>query len=134
MPNLRILLACPLMTEADVWKTILSRDPDVELVAEATDAIDSLIKAGSTEATVVVIDLPPSGHEPGLYTHLLEEYPLLKVIAVSSDGSHAVKYEKGIIKSRIQNPSLQNLKNLFQSSWVGQDPISDGLLESDGFG
>jgi len=110
------------MTKANLWKTILSQDPEIEIIGEADDAVDALLAAGSTQAAVVVIDLPASGHEPGLYSHLLEEYPHVKVIAVSWDGSQAIKYERGIIKSRVQDTSPQSLKGLFHSLWTDEDP------------
>ncbi len=121
MPPIRILLACPHMTKASLWKTILSQDPEIEIIGEADDAVDALLAAGSTQAAVVVIDLPPSGQEPGLYSHLLEEYPHVKVIAVSWDGSQAIKYERGIIRSQVQDTSPQSLKMMFRSLWTDED-------------
>ena len=129
MPPIRILLACPHMTKASLWKTILSQDPEIEIIGEANDPVDALLEAGSIRATVVVIDLPPSGQEPGLYSHLLEEYPHVKVIAVSWDGSQAIKYEKGIRRSQIQDTSPQSLKRLFRSLVTDEDPVwSDATL------
>ena len=125
MPRLRILLTCPRMTKSSTWSTLLSQDPDVELVAKADGAVDTLIKTGNTDATVVVINLPSSGGDPGLYSHLLEEYPHVKVIAVSEDGRSAIKYEKGILKRQIRDTSLQTLKDLFKSLWMEQDPVLD---------
>ncbi len=122
MPPIRILLACPQMTKASLWKTILSEDPEIEIIGEADNAVDALLETGRTQAAVVVIDLPPSGQEPGLYSHLLEEYPDVKVIAVSWDGSQAIKYEKGIIRSQVQDTSPKSLKRLLRSLWRDEDP------------
>ena len=127
MRRSRILLACPLMTKANLWKSILSQDPDNDLVGEARDAVDALLKARDTQPTVVIIDLPSSGEDPGLYSHLLEEHPELKVIAVSQDGSRAIKYEKGILKRHIPDTSPQSLKDLFRSLAMDQDPILSDL-------
>ena len=123
MPPIRILLACPNMTKASLWKTILSQEPEIEIIGEANDAVDALLEAGSTQAAVVVIDLPPSGQEPGLYSHILEEYPHVKVIAVSWDGSQAIKYEKGIMRSQAQDTSPQSLKRMFLSLLTDEDPL-----------
>ena len=123
MPPLRILLACPLMAKTDLWKTILSQDPEVELVGEADSPVDALVKAGDTQADLVVIDLPTSGNDPGLYSHLLEENPQLKVIAISQDGSRGIKYERGILRRHIGETSPETLKELFQASWMDQDPV-----------
>ncbi len=123
MPRLRILLACPLMTEANLWKTVLSQDPDIEIIGEATDSVDALMKVGGTQAAIVVIDLPSSGKDPGLYSHLLEEYPQVKVIAVAQDGSRAIKYERGILRREIPETLMGRPKDLFDSLWAEQDSV-----------
>ena len=118
MARVRVLFACPRMIRQRDWSDILSQDPDVEVVGEAEGSIDTLLKAGSTAATVVVVDLPPSGRDPGLSDHLLEEYPQIKVIAVSEDGSRALKYETGIVKANLGDTSLNSLNNMFRSVWL----------------
>ena len=123
MARLRILLACPRMARQQEWIDTLTRDPDVELVEEADGAIEALLKAGNTEATVVVIDLPDSGRDPGVTDHLLDEYPHIKVVAVSEDGKSALKYETGIIKEALGDPSVHPLKDLFRSLWKGRDQV-----------
>ena len=124
MARLRILLACPRMARHRDWRNVLSQDPEVELVEEAEGAIDVLLKAGSTGATVVVIDLPDSGQDPGITGHLLDEYPNIKVVAVSEDGRTALKYETGIIKETLGDPSTHPLKDLFRSLWTDRDQVA----------
>lgn len=118
MARARILFACPRMCKQRDWSEILSQDPDVELVGEAEDSIDALLKAGNVGATVVVVDLPSSGQDPGLTDHLLDEYPHIKVIAVSEDGRQAMKYETGIVKANLGDTSLTSLKDMFRSVWL----------------
>ncbi len=123
MTRLRILLACPRMAKQQVWSNILSQDPEVELVEEADGGLEALLEAGYSGATVVVIDLPSSGRDPGLSSHLLDEYPNIKVVAVSEDGRNALKYETGIIREALGDPSAHPLKDLFYSLWAGQDQV-----------
>ena len=123
MPPIKILLACPQMTKVELWKTILSQDPEIEILGEADDALGALLEAGKAQAAIIVIDLPPCRQEPGLHTHLLEEYPNIKVIAVSRDGKEAVKYEKGIVRSQVADTSPQSLKALFHSLLTEEDPV-----------
>jgi len=111
------------MAKIDLWKIILDQDPEVELIGEVDGPVDALVKAGDALADVVVIDLPLSGNDPGLYSHLLEENPRLKVIAISQDGSRAIKYERGILRRHIGETSPETLKELFQSPWMDQDPV-----------
>jgi DNA-binding NarL/FixJ family response regulator len=127
MPQLRILLACPRMSQVNSWRSILSQDPDVELVGEVNDPINALVEAGETHATVVVIDLPPTGRDPGLFSHLLEEYPTVKVVAVSEDGNEIVKYERGILRSQVKDASPQGLRDFLRSLHLEQEVIPSDI-------
>ncbi|MDE2842396.1 MAG: hypothetical protein OXN21_03325 [Chloroflexota bacterium] len=118
MARARILFACPRMSMRRDWCEILSQDPEFELVGEAEGSIEALLKAGNSGATVVVIDLPSSGRDPGLTDHILDEYPHIKVIAVSEDGRRAMKYETGIVKASLGDTSLICLKDMFRSVWL----------------
>ena len=119
---IRILLACPRMRNVDVWRSILSRDRGFDIVDEDGDPIDILLKTGTTGASVVVLDLPQSGNDPGLYSHLLEEYPDVKVVAVSQDGSRVVSYERGVIRKFLADSEVGDLARLFRSLWLDSDP------------
>ena len=129
MRRARVLLACPQMEKSNIWKAILSHDPEIESIREAENGIDTLLEAGTTEADVVIIDLPPSGQDPGLYSHLLAEYPRVKVIAVSQDGNRAIKYERGIVRSQVQDTSPIGLKKLFRSMLTEEDPVRNTIDE-----
>ena len=119
---IRILLACPRMRNVDVWRSILSSDRGFDIVDEDGDPIDILLKTGTTGASVVVLDLPQSGSDPGLYSHLLEEYPDVKVVAVSQDGSRVVSYERGVIRKFLADSEVGDLARLFRSLWLDSDP------------
>lgn len=123
MARIRVLLGCARFTKANLWRTLLSQEADIELVAETSDAIATLLEIGNSQADVAVIDLPPSGEDPGLVSHILEEYPRAKVIAVSGDGERAVKYEKGIIRREIPDASPENLGEVFRSLTVHTGPV-----------
>ncbi len=119
---IRILLACPRMDKVDAWRSILSSYRDFDIVDEEGDPIDILLKTGTTGASVVVVDLPQSGNDPGLYSHLLEEYPEVKVIAVSQDGSRVISYERGVIRKFLADSEVGDLARLFRSFWEDDDP------------
>lgn len=123
MPPIKILFACPYMEMARAWKFVLSQDPDIKIIGEAEEPIEALLEAGTKHADVVIIDLPLAGEEPGLYSHLLSEYPQVKVIAVSHDGSQAFMYEKGIKRTAVSETSPQRLTSLFRSLLFGEDPV-----------
>jgi chemotaxis response regulator CheB len=111
------------METAAVWKNILSQEVDMEVVGETTDLVDTLLMVGTAQAEVVVIDLPETGEDPGITSHLLEEYPKVKVVAVSHNGSRAVIYQKGIIRRLVG--SLQSLKDLLRAPSIEEDMVWD---------
>ncbi len=115
MSGIRVLLACPRLKTLDVWKFLLAQEPAIEVVGEAEDPVDILLSAGSTQADVVVIDLPTAERDPGLHSHLLAEYPQLKVIGVSSEGDSTVVYSIGIVRREAQEISLQTVTNLIRT-------------------
>ena len=121
--SIRVLLSDDHRIVREGLRSLLGKEPDIELVGEADGAIEALLKASDTQPTAVVIDLPSNGQDPGLYSHLLEENPQVKVIAVSHDGSRAVKYERGILRRQVEDTSPQTLNKLFHSLWLDQDPI-----------
>jgi len=123
MAPIRILLACPGMEDVLRWRSILKQDSDIEVIGEVDDPVAALVEAGNSQATVVIIDLPTNGTDPGLYSHLLGEYPNVKVIAVSKDGSQALTFENGIIRSKISDTSPQNLTLLFHRLVAEEDQV-----------
>ena len=110
----------------DGVRAVINREPDIEVIGEVDDPVAALVEAGNAQATVVIIDLPTNGTDPGLYSHLLGEYPNVKVIAVSKDGSQALTFEKGIIRSKICDTSPQNLTLLFHRLVGEEDQVWRG--------
>ena len=94
---------------------MLADEPDLEIVGEVIHPIDVLLELGSTQAEVVVIDLPTSGEDPGLCSHLLAEYPEVKVVAVSPGGDTSVVYETGVTRRYLSDASPETLTRFIRS-------------------
>ena len=88
----------------------------MEIVGVATDTIDVLLKVGDTHANVVAIDLPWNGKDSGLCSHLLAEYPELKIVAVSEKGDTVVLYEIVMLRRQASDTSLEKLVDLIRGS------------------
>ena len=97
---------------------MLADDPSLEIVGEVIHPIDILLELGSTQAEVVVIDLPASEEDPGLCSHLLAEYPEVKVVAVSSGGETSIVYETGIIRRYLPDASSETVTQYLRSLTV----------------
>ena len=112
---MRILLACPGLTSIKSWKAVLARDPGLEIVGEVINPIDVLLELGSTQADVVVIDLPTSKEDPGLCSHVLAEYPEVKIVAVSAGGESSIVYEIGITRKYLSDASPETFTRFIRS-------------------
>jgi DNA-binding NarL/FixJ family response regulator len=88
---IRVLLAGP-PTLQDAFGRALVEANDIEVAAAAPDPIELLLATARTRADVVVIGM--KGDElPGVVSHLLAEYPHLKVLGVAQDARRAVLCE-----------------------------------------
>ena len=121
MVKIRILLALSNVKGILSLKTMLMQQPDMEIVAEASDPIDVLLKVGTNQAEVVAIDLPTSDEDSGLCSHLLAEYPHVKIIAISEEGDRAMMYKTGMVRRQIPDTSLEYLVDLIRWSMINTD-------------
>lgn len=90
MVRIRILLTnLPRMLQ-DVLERVLADQDDMELVGYVADPIEVLLIATAREIEVVILGVEDG--LPGVASHLLEERPQLKILAVSPDGRRAFLY------------------------------------------
>jgi DNA-binding NarL/FixJ family response regulator len=92
MAPIRILLSQLQGMLRDVVLQLLDGQADMTVVDDVDDPIDTLLAAGRTHADVVVLGMEED-ELPGVASHLLDEYPHLKVLAVTPDGRRAFLYE-----------------------------------------
>src|SRR4029453_1072191 len=74
----------PPSLEDDVMDLIRSQ-PGIEVVGAAAPPTELLLAAGSLDVDVVVVGAPPGSEPPGIASHLLDQYPHLRVLAVAPD-------------------------------------------------
>jgi DNA-binding NarL/FixJ family response regulator len=102
-------------------KTVFMQEPDIEIVGEASNIIDILLEVGNSHAEVVAIDVPLSGKDSGLCSHLLAEYPEVKVFALSEEGNRIVMYETAMVRKQASETSVEKLVDLIRHSVRGED-------------
>jgi DNA-binding NarL/FixJ family response regulator len=69
----------------------LARDPDLT-VTSVGDHLEVLLAVGKAQADVVILEMPEDDL-PGIVTHLVEEYPRLRILTISPDARGARVYE-----------------------------------------
>ena len=84
---IRVLLADLPQVVYNAVHYALSRQLDM-IVTSVSNNMEILLAAGETQADVVVLAMK-NARLPGIATHLLQEYPNLKILAVSADGRNA---------------------------------------------
>jgi DNA-binding NarL/FixJ family response regulator len=84
---IRVLLADLPQVVHNAVHYALSQQLDM-IVTSVSNNMEILLAAGETQADVVVLVMK-NARLPGIATHLLQEYPNLKILAVSADGRNA---------------------------------------------
>lgn len=75
---------------------LLQQQSDIEVAGTILDPVELLVAVGDTQADVVVVTLPDSGEMPGICSHLLQEYPQLLILALSSARTRGCVYRQAI--------------------------------------
>jgi DNA-binding NarL/FixJ family response regulator len=89
--------------------TLLQQQSDIEVVETVLDPIELLVAVGETQADVVVVTLPDSGEMPGICSHLLQEYPQLLILALSSARTRACVYRQAIMVEPLADMSDEGI-------------------------
>jgi CheY-like chemotaxis protein len=83
--RIRVLLADDHEVVRDGLASLLSHEPDVEVVAEAPDGTAALEMARRTQPDVVIMDVSMPGlNGPEATRHILRDLPAVRVIALST--------------------------------------------------
>jgi hypothetical protein len=91
VPTVRILLgALPTSLLGAVAELVRSHQ-DLEVVGAVPQPSDLLLAAGLLRADVVLVGMVGEGL-PGIASHLLDQYPHLKVAAVAPDAQQVLVY------------------------------------------
>ena len=94
LPVLRVLIAnAPVGLEE--WLTQdAQKEEDIKIVASVQGYVEILV-AAQMGVDVVVLNDEDSQRTPGICTHLLGEYPDIKILLISPSGDKAVLYWMG---------------------------------------
>jgi DNA-binding NarL/FixJ family response regulator len=129
MSKIRVFLGLSSVNKIHSLKKQLLRDPEIEIVGEAINNLEILLKVGNTHAEVVAVDLPLSEDDAGITSHLLEEYPQVKVFAISEEEARIILYGTAKIRKEIQQGNLEKLIDLIHQS-VSYVNVNDNDLQT----
>ncbi|MEU4713989.1 hypothetical protein AB0F73_10115 [Micromonospora purpureochromogenes] len=86
MPSIRVLLGALPTTVRDAVSDAVGGQADVELIGVAAGPSELLRAASALRADVVVV-AAVAGALPGVATHLLDQHPDIRVLAVTGAGT-----------------------------------------------
>ncbi len=92
MEPIRVLLADMPPTLREKFKQVIANQPDMQAVGDVATSFELLLATGKTQADVVIVGLQESSL-PGICSHLLNEFPHVKILGVNADTGTAFLYE-----------------------------------------
>lgn len=104
----QILLAVKPRLMRETLKRSLSESPNTVIVGEIDDELDLLLAIRATDANIVIHSWPNSNMPP-IYTHLLGEFPGLKLVGLLPDGEQAMLCELRLSLSLVVASSVSEL-------------------------
>ena len=117
--SLKVLLANGPEALRTGLATMLQQQSDIEVVGTVLDPIELLVAVEDTQADVVVVTLPDSGEMPGICSHLLQEYPQLLILALSSARTRACVYRQAITAEPLADVSDEGILTALRRAKAG---------------
>ena len=114
MKKIKVLLANRPQSLRESLRNLIYSQTDMEVVGEALEPVEILLMVGKTEADVVIVTLPNSDEDPGIYSHLFAEYPQLLIFAVSPELESALLYRQLVSKEQIFKVSKEEIPALIR--------------------
>ncbi|MCX7789843.1 MAG: hypothetical protein N2378_04315 [Chloroflexaceae bacterium] len=104
---IRVLLADVPDALAEELTALMRHEPDLYLVGRVVGGIEVLLAAEAVD--VVVIGAPDVHRLPAVVTHLLGEYPDLKILALATDGTRLAAFWRGLRRRSLGSIAMPRL-------------------------
>jgi DNA-binding NarL/FixJ family response regulator len=118
MEKIKVMLASRPQMLSEVIRNMIDHQLDMVMVGDVIDPIKLLFAIRETPVDVVIVTPLKANGEPKICSHLLLEYPLLKVFTLSAKAEAAYLYQSGAPKMRIDNPSGQAILSAIREALV----------------
>ena len=115
LQRIRVLLANMPRMLRDVFKLLIVEQSDMEVVGESDNGIELLLATGQTRPDIIILGVEGS-ELPGIGSHLLNEFPHIKLLGVTSDAQHLSLYELRPYNGLIGDVSPQGLLEAIRKS------------------
>ena len=113
--RIRVLLASMPRMLRDVFKLLIVEQPDMEVVGELGNGVELLLATSQIQPDIVIMGVEGS-ELPGIGSHLLNEFPHVKLLGVTADAQHLSLYELRPHAGLIGDISPQGLLDVIRKS------------------
>lgn len=110
LPPIRILTANLSEGLSKLVVQMVEGEPRLKLVAQVQGQLEVLM-AAALGVDVVVLGAPQVKPAPGIASHLLNEFPLIKIVVLSTTDDSARGYWLGVYDSLIDRSTTDTLLN-----------------------
>jgi DNA-binding NarL/FixJ family response regulator len=119
MRPVRVLFgALPAALHAALSEAI-NAQTDIEVVGVASRPMSLLAEVGTRQADTVVVALVDHA-PPGITSHLLDQYPHIRVVAVAADGRQALV---SVLRPHVEHVTVSSPADLVRAiRWPGEQP------------
>jgi DNA-binding NarL/FixJ family response regulator len=114
--KIKVMLASRPKMLSQVIRSMIDHQPDMQVIGEVIDPIELLNAAGAMPVDVVIITPLKVDEQPRLCSHLLNEFPRLKILILSVDGRAGFLYQSNEPKLQIDDPSEDSILNALRTS------------------
>jgi DNA-binding NarL/FixJ family response regulator len=114
---IRVLTGNVLGIRMQLLRRLLEQQSDMVLVGETRDRVELLV-AAAAGVDIVILGSPQVRPPPGICTHLLSEYPDLRIVVLSESSDAAVVYWLGLRRHRLRAVSATTLTGAIRRAYA----------------
>ncbi|HEX2912449.1 MAG TPA: hypothetical protein VH186_16695 [Chloroflexia bacterium] len=107
-PSCRILVSNLQGLTLELVTKLIQSQPDLELVETVNDSLELLLKAGEN-VDLILLGAPQGKPLPGICSHILTEYPQIRIMVLENSGEQAYLYWLGLRQKRLELKSAKTL-------------------------
>jgi hypothetical protein len=115
--QIQILLASLPVVLEELVAQLIQQQPDMQLVGHVQGEVELLL-AVRHDLDVLILGAPTAQPLPGICTHLLGEYPGLKIVVITASGDLAVLYWLGLRHHQLRTVSLATLPGSIRHAYT----------------
>jgi DNA-binding NarL/FixJ family response regulator len=118
----RVLLVDGSLFLRDILRRVFEKTPGFSVVGEVNNFYNLPMNIRETHANWVVISLPPGGKLPDHFrTLMLTEFPSIRVMGISTDGSEVRVEWVGFHEKGFRELTFEGLQRIFNANFYGDE-------------